>query len=492
MKIINPLKSFFGLIFVSLILLACNPIIWQGEKLSMNPQTINSFWNSENVVISQDTIMLVSKNAKLVSRFKTKNFSLSVDLITSGGAEGFLNFHTDIKAGSNAGSKTKGYSVIINNSDYRAGNPEKTGSLSLIRNNFVRMANDDKLFNLKIDVKNNVIRVMIDGKVISEYIQPEYPVRISELNDRVLSDGYLVLQKSNDAGMILVENMELEAYADEFEFSEDTSFVNDSIGEILTRLNQQGFPVIDYHAHLKGGLTVDQIGKHGRSNGYNYGIAPNCGLNFPVTNDSSLIAFYNEMVSEPVFKAMQCEGREWITLFSPEAIALYDYIFTDAMTWTDHKGRRMRLWIPEETFVDDEQQFMDMLVSKIEAELSQEPVDIFVNPTYLPDVIAAQYDELWTPERMDRVIKTLVKNDVALEINSRFKIPSISFVKRAKAAGVKFTLGTNNAGNTDLGRLDYGLKVIEEAGITFEDMFLPRPSGEKKVLKMGLPLKITG
>jgi histidinol phosphatase-like PHP family hydrolase len=93
---------------------------------------------------------------------------------------------------------------------------------------------------------------------------------------------------------------------------------------------------------------------------------------------------------------------------------------------------------------------------------------------------------------MDRVIKVLVDNDVALEINSRFRIPSLEFVKRARVAGVKFTLGTNNGSNTDLGRLEYSLKVIEEAGITAEDMFLPRPEGEKKVMKKGLPSKITG
>jgi histidinol phosphatase-like PHP family hydrolase len=152
----------------------------------------------------------------------------------------------------------------------------------------------------------------------------------------------------------------------------------------------------------------------------------------------------------------------------------------------------MRLWIPEETFVEDEQQFMDMLVVKIEAIISQEPVDIYVNPTYLPESIAGKYDALWTPERMDRVIKTLVDNDVALEINSRFKIPSLTFVRRARAAGVKFTFGTNNAGNSDLGRLEYSLKIMKEAGITAEDMFLPRPSGDKKVMKKGLPAKITG
>jgi hypothetical protein len=76
-------------------------------------------------------------------------------------------------------------------------------------------------------------------------------------------------------------------------------------------------------------------------------------------------------------------------------------VFTDAMTWTDHKGRRMRLVMLMRFFVDDEQQFMDELLDKIESEFSKEPVDIYVNPTFLPEKIAAKYDELWTDKRID-------------------------------------------------------------------------------------------
>ena len=48
---------------------------------------------------------------------------------------------------------------------------------------------------------------------------------------------------------------------------------------------------------------------------------------------------------------------------------------------------------------------MEMLVDRIEKVLNDEPIDIYVNPTFLPDCIAAEYDALWTPERMDRVIR---------------------------------------------------------------------------------------
>ena len=59
------------------------------------------------------------------------------------------------------------------------------------------------------------------------------------------------------------------------------------------------------------------------------------------------------------------------------------------MTWTDNRGRRMRTWIPRRSgAIADPQEFMDTLVDRAVGILEQEPVDIYVNPTYLPDVLA--------------------------------------------------------------------------------------------------------
>jgi hypothetical protein len=381
--------------------------------------------------------------------------------------------------------------VKINNSDYRLGNLQKTGSLAKIRNNFVRTAVDEQWFTLGVTVEGNHITVVVNDQTVSEYDEPANVVRASNISGRLLTEGRLVIRRSNAKGELLLAELTIKPL-NEAPKDQGCQISADSLMKVVDELNDQEFPLIDFHTHLKGGLTMDQAVKHAQFIGCNYGVAANCGLKFPVTNDSTLNAYYEGIRNEPVFKAMQCEGREWVTLFSPQMVSKFDYIFTDAMTWSDLKGRRMRLWIPEETFVDDEQKFMDMLVSKIEAILSQEPVDIHANPTYLPAKLAADYDRLWTPERMDRVINVLKENDVALEINARFKIPSIAFIKRAKAAGVKFSFGTNNGTNTDLGRLEYCLKALKEAELTKEDMFIPRPAGEKKVIKSGLPSKITG
>ncbi len=241
----------------------------------------------------------------------------------------------------------------------------------------------------------------------------------------------------------------------------------------IADLKAAGYEIYDYHAHLKGGLTMEELLEHSKKTGIKYGVAFNAGIGFPITNDSTLLANYERYKDYPVYLAMQAEGREWVDMFSKESIATFDYIFTDAMTWTDKKGRRMRLWMPDEVFVDDKDDFMDQLVDKIVYVMEKEPIDIYVNSTYLPEVLQPEYDKLWINKRMDRVIKAAVENNVAVEINARFKIPSAAFIKRAKAAGVKFSMGTNNM-DKNLGTLDYALKMIDECGLKPGDFFKPK------------------
>jgi len=132
----------------------------------------------------------------------------------------------------------------------------------------------------------------------------------------------------------------------------------------------------------------------------------------------------------------------------------------------------MRLWMPEEVFVDDSDDFMDQLVGKIVGVMENEPIDLYVNSTFLPDVLQPDYVALWTNERMDKVINAAVNNAIAIEINARYKIPSATFIKRAKAAGAKFSMGTNNT-DKELGTLEYAIAMIDECGLEPNDFFKP-------------------
>jgi hypothetical protein len=248
--------------------------------------------------------------------------------------------------------------------------------------------------------------------------------------------------------------------------------------------------MVDYHVHLKGGLTREGALERSRRDGIQYGVAVNCGKGFPVESDEGARRFVESLRGQPVFTAMQGEGREWTRMFSREAAALFDYTFTDSMTWTDNRGRRMRLWMPDEVgAIPDPQEFMDLLVERTVEILEREPIDIYVNPTFLPDAIARDYDRLWTEERMKRVVQAAWRNAVSIEINSRYRLPSLNFLRMAKAAGCKFAFGTNNGGAGDLKRSEYGLEAVEACRLTWQDFFVPGVWGPKAVDRKPAALK---
>jgi len=63
-----------------------------------------------------------------------------------------------------------------------------------------------------------------------------------------------------------------------------------------------------------------------------------------------------------------------------------------------------------------------------------------------------------------------VKGGVAIEINGRLKLPDEAFVRTAKAAGLKFTLGECTLG-TPAG--DYCFDLREKVGLGYKDILEP-------------------
>jgi 3-keto-disaccharide hydrolase len=405
-----------------------------------------------------------------------KNFEFSAEVLARPGANSGIFFHTAFQ---DQGWPEQGFEVQIDNSQSEHGGYlelKKTGSLYGVRNIYKTMARDNEWFTLSISVRARHVQVRLNDTLLVDYVEP---VMLGASRHRRLSHGTFALQGHDPDSEALFRNLRVKRLPDDLgDAVQPEPF--DGVAQEILKLSDENFPLVDFHTHLKGGLTLAETLEHMYRTGINHGIAINGGIGFPITNNAGIEQFRQSMHGAPCFIALQAEGREWPTLFSRDAIAKFDYVFTDAMTIPDLRGKRTRLWIPAEVEIPDKQASMEHLVTIIADILDHEPIDIYVNPTYLPDVISAEYDTLWTPERMDRVIAAAVRNGVAIEINSRFKIPSAAFIRRAKLAGIKFTLGTNNA-ERELGRLEYSLQMVRECGLGWKDMWMPKPDGRKPV-----------
>jgi hypothetical protein len=415
-----------------------------------------------------------------------KNFELKAEVMTRPGANSGIYFHTRFQP---QGWPEKGFEVQINNTyrgegDYRE--RKKTGSLYGVRNVYKALVNDDEWFQLHILVRAKQVQIRLNDMLVVDYVEPDPPVTVPDAPGRVLGRGTFALQCHDPGSRVFFRNILVRPLADDLPMVGVERPVVDDVYRELLRMSAENFPVVDYHVHLKGGLTLEEALHESRRLGIGYGIAINGGLGFPTADDAAAEKFLRSMKGQPVFVALQGEGREWVKLFSRATVAKFDYVFTDAMTFTDDNGKRMRLWIPEEVGeIKAPEQFMKMYVNRILSVINREPIDIYVNPTFLPEVIAADYNRLWTPRRMQAVIDAAQRNDVAIEINNRYRLPSPAFIKAAKKAGVKFSFGTNN-GDRDLGRMEYGVKMVKECGLKWQDIFVPKPAGEKPVERRGL------
>ncbi len=402
------------------------------------------------------------------------DFEVKAEVKARAGANSGFYFHTAFQE---KDWPAQGFEVQVDNSQKRHGDYleyKMTGSLYGIRNVYKALARDDEWFTLHVTVRKPRVEIRVNGTLVVDYREPDEPLPADGPKVNRLGRGTFALQCHDPESKVFYRKLRVRPLPPLPAAEAGPSPVVDASYLQVLDLGKANFPALDLHAHLKGGLTLEQALALSRRTGIFLGLAVNCGKGFPVETDAGALEFLKTMEDQPAFVGMQAEGREWVTMFSKETRAKFDYVFTDGMTWTNPAGKRMRLWMPDEVEIGpDPQAFMDLLVSKIVGILETEPIDIYVNPTFLPAVIAPRYDALWTEERMTRVIDAAVKNGVAIEINARYKLPSESFLRLAKAKGAKFTFGTNNGGANDLGDWSYPLEMQKKLDLEWQDMFVP-------------------
>lgn len=266
------------------------------------------------------------------------------------------------------------------------------------------------------------------------------------------------------------------------------SAVAGSLGSGLsfgTRADEAGIPLVDYHVHLDSVVTLEKALELSRERGVKFGIVEHAGTKenrYPglLSTDDDLKRYIAMLEGKPVLKGIQAEGLDWPTCFSREVVGRLDYVLSDALTFPDvRSGKRIELWRAGVAF-DDKQDFMDRYTEFNVQVMAREPIDIMANPTFLPTSLENEFDALWTAARMKKVIDAAVKYNVAIEINSRYRLPRMNFLKMAREAGAKFSFGSNIHG-LDVGKLDYCVEAIKQLGLTRKEVFTPAPRGKKPI-----------
>jgi histidinol phosphatase-like PHP family hydrolase len=245
------------------------------------------------------------------------------------------------------------------------------------------------------------------------------------------------------------------------------------------------FPLVDYHVH-RDNTTLEKLLAISQERSVKFGIVEHAGTKdnkYPVilSNDDELNQYVASLEGKPVYKGVQAEWIDWASCFSKATIAKLDYVLTDAMTFRNPDGKRVKMWEGGFT-MGEKQQFMDRYTDFHLEIMEKEPIDILANMSWLPAAILKEYDELWTPKRMQKIIDAAVRYGVAFEISASLRLPKLNFLRPAKEAGLKFSFGSNIRG-PDVGKLDYCVATAKEIGLTRAQWFTPAPPGKRAVEK---------
>ena len=245
-----------------------------------------------------------------------------------------------------------------------------------------------------------------------------------------------------------------------------------------------GFPIEDYHVHLNA-MTIDQVAAISKETGVKYGVIEHCGTKeneYPIvlSTDKDLQDWIARLQGKGVYIGVQAEWIDWPGCFSKEVFSQLDYVLTDSWTVRDANGKRIKAFSREYDPGNDAEAFMKWYVEWIIEILETTPLDIWSHPMWVTRKFSPQLEQMWTEERMRRVVATLKNTNTAVEIDSSVRLPTMPFLKLAKAEGIKFCFGASSQG-ARINPVDWSIATAKELGLTRQDMFQPAPRGRKPI-----------
>jgi histidinol phosphatase-like PHP family hydrolase len=397
-----------------------------------------------------------------------ENFELELEVKAMPGANSGVYFHATWQ--DEGWPRLSGTEVQVNNDqpafEKNYIENKKTGSLYGYRNLYKAMARDEEWFTLNIRVTKPRAQVRINGKLMIDYVEPSnVPVLVAGATRDMLTKGTFALQCHDEKSQVCYRNIRVRRLpsGEDAAVTKPVYNAQDLQRQVLARDN---FPHVNLRTHLSDALTFDRVQELRNRTGIFAGIVYHAGSVTSVHDDATAQAVVNEFKDEPAFVGLEVTGDDLMTL-SPQARAKFDYIVA-SRTGVLVTGNFNNV-IPQAT----EKSPMDTYVDDVVRMIETQPIDVFANIMVLPQGLHSAPEVLWTEERMQKVIAAAARHGVAFEINPRLRTPSEDFIKLAKGAKVRFTIGSDSTSADDYADWPYLLEVQQKLKLVWRDMYVP-------------------
>jgi hypothetical protein len=337
---------------------------------------------------------------------------------------------------------------------------KKTGSLYGVRNTYKALARDNEWTTLRLHVQGPRVRIHVNGTLVVDYLEPEGAVAGLTPPLNKLGKGTFALQCHDGKSQVQYRRVAVHPLPPATPATRapnpDPAFAK------RYRLARDNFPLVDLRAlDVKDAGTLDAALAAARGGALFVGVTASAGKTRAIRDDAGVDGLVKRFGGKPLFFGLRADERGWATAITPKALARLDFVLLD--------GETLVASLPK-TAAADAQAYGDAALAATVSSLAQEPIDVYGAPLFVPAALAGQRDAIWTEARQQQIIDAAVKHRVAIEINGLRQLPGEAFVRKAKAAGAKFTLG-HCAVNTPAA--DYCFDLREKVGLSWRDMYVP-------------------
>jgi histidinol phosphatase-like PHP family hydrolase len=217
---------------------------------------------------------------------------------------------------------------------------------------------------------------------------------------------------------------------------------------------------------------VAQLVERAKAIGFVFAISDHYSSLMPMKDDAALGVYLDELEKYPVYRAVEVDLGEQLPI-SEQNRARLDYLIGSVHNVLTEEGERLPISRQGEP-AGGLDRYMDLYIAAVRRDVLAETVHMIGHPTFLPSLRSrGLHDELWTPERRRSFLEAVVQSGVALEISTRYNVPTPVLMREALEAGVRFAVGSDSHWLDRAADISLPLRYVEEFKIPEDRFFLP-------------------
>jgi histidinol phosphatase-like PHP family hydrolase len=119
---------------------------------------------------------------------------------------------------------------------------------------------------------------------------------------------------------------------------------------------------------------------------------------------------------------------------------------------------------------DDPSELAREYLNTVTRAIQRQRVDVLAHPFQFRSYLAPYL----TREDLEGFIELIARKGIAIELNSKYRVPDRDLIQACLREGVKLSVGTDAHTTTEVGRVDWPMAMLKRVGARDEDLILRR------------------